>query len=63
MYADFKESVHHSLTHSDTFFRGTNPSKRSFTGQDRTQVSGVKIGLNEAKNDVHLITAFCDLWK
>ncbi len=45
------------LTHSDIFFLGTNPSKRSITG---LWVSGVEIGLNEANliNDIHLITSF-----
>ncbi len=32
LYADFKESVHCSHTHSDNFFLGTNPSKKSITG-------------------------------
>ncbi len=32
LYADFKESVHPSHTHSNIFFLGTNPPKRSITG-------------------------------
>ncbi len=47
-------------THSENYFLGSNPSKRSFIG---LQVSGVEIGLNEANliNDVHLVTSFCDV--
>ncbi len=50
------------LTHSENYFLGTNPSKRSITG---LYVSGVEISLNEANliNDVHLITSFGDVLK
>ncbi len=60
--ADLKESVHRSHALSDHFFLRTNPSKRSITG---LQVSDVEISLNEANliNDFHLITSFCDIWK